>query len=320
MLPAALSLGSGYSRAVKKRVVALLTGAVIGLAGCAGGEPESSSGSPATPKEKESGAKSFQQPFSDVKAYPVFASSEIVVGPNRLLVGLLNDKDAPIGSPKIDMRIKFFDLAESATAPVARTDMGFVWIDKPYLGLYRGNVRFDQPGRWGAEVVIQGGGLHETVRSSFQVKEESSTPALGSRPPASDTPTRSEVPKLSAITTDDDPTPRFYRYSVAEALEAGRPAVVVFATPKFCASATCGPTLDVVERVAAGFPDVTFVHVEPYKLPADPSNLQPIDAVLDWGLPSEPWVFVMNRGGRVVAKYEGVVSPSELRAQLRELG
>lgn len=303
---------------VNTRVGALLVAAVT-LAGCSGGGPDRSSESLSTPRGQSSGAKSFSQPFTDVEAYPVFASSEIVVGPNRLLVGLLNDKDAPIGSPKVDMKIEFFDLAQSAQSPVSHADMGFVWIQRPYLGLYKSKVRFDSPGKWGAEVTIRGGGLNEIVRASFEVSKSSSTPALGSRPPASDTPTASDVDRLSAISTDNDPTPRFYNLSIAQALAAGRPSVVVFATPKFCSSAACGPTLDVVEGVARGFPEVNFVHVEPYELPADPANLRPVKAVSQWGLPSEPWVFVMDSRGRVVEKYEGIVGPTELRGRLRRL-
>jgi hypothetical protein len=304
---------------VNNRVGALLVAAAVSLGACSGGEPDRSPESLSSPRGQGSGARSFQQPFTDVEAYPVFASSEIVVGPNRLLVGLLNDKDAPIGSPKVDMKIKFFDLDESAQSPVSRADMGFVWIQRPYLGLYKSRVRFDSPGKWGAEVTVNGGGLNETVRASFDVSRTSSTPPLGSRPPASHTPTGSDVARLSAISTDDDPTPRFYDLSIAQALEAGRPSVVVFATPKFCSSAACGPTLDVVEGVARGFPEVNFVHVEPYELPADPGDLKPVKAVSQWGLPSEPWVFVMDSKGRVVEKYEGIVGPLELRGRLRRL-
>jgi hypothetical protein len=112
-----------------------------------------------------------------------------VVGENRLRVGLLNKNDAPIGSPEIDMTISFFDLDRSSTSPVAKQQMDFAWIDKPYIGLYVGEVTFDSPGKWGAEVKIAGDGLDEVARASIEVREESSTPALGSRPPASDTPT-----------------------------------------------------------------------------------------------------------------------------------
>ena len=261
----------------------------------------------------------FSQPFKDAEAYPVIASSEIVVGRNRLLVGLLNDQDAPIGSPRIRMSIDFFDLERSTSEPVTSADMGFIWVDKPYRGLYKQTVSFPSAGRWGAEVTIEGDGIDETLKSSFEVRNEPSTPALGSRPPATDTPTSAGTGDLTKISTDENPDPRFYRTSIAGALRAGRPFVVAFATPKFCASATCGPTLDVVKKVARSFPEVTFIHVEPYRLPADPANLEPVEAALEWGLPSEPWVFVVDGRGRVSAKYEGVLASGELRRELTRL-
>jgi hypothetical protein len=178
---------------------------------------------------------------------------------------------------------------------------------------------FDRPGEWGAEVTMRGRGLDESVKGSFEVVEESSTPSLGEQVPASDTPTSSDVARLSAISTDRHPTPRFYQSSIADALRAGEPFVVTFATPKFCASAVCGPTLDTVEAVAEDFPGITFIHVEPYELPTDGSRLEPVEAAREWGLPSEPWVFVVDAEGKLAAKYEGVVGAEELKADLNDL-
>jgi hypothetical protein len=290
---------------------------VLLMAACASSEKSGDEGDSGAGRKK--GAAAFSQPFTDVKAYPVFASSEIVVGQNRFLVGLLDDHDAPIGSPKIGMHITFFDLDESATEPAGHTGMRFIWIDKPYVGLYGAEVSFDEAGKWGAEVSIRGAGIDEQVKAGFEVREKPSTPALGERPPASDSPTAGSAAEIKKISTDNDPTPRFYELSIAQALKAGSPSVVVFATPKFCSSATCGPTLDVVETVAAKWPGVNFVHVEPYQLPADPGNLKPVPAALEWGLPTEPWVFVMDSSGRLREKYEGIVSGRELNQALRGL-
>lgn len=290
-------------------VVALL------VAACAGEEPEA--GPASGGGDKAQGG--FNQSFQGAEAYPVFVSSEIVVGENRFLMGLLNDQDAPIGSPKIDVSIDFFDLDESQSTPASSSDLGFIWIDKPYRGLYQETVSFPSAGRWGAEVAIRGQGIDETLKAGFEVSKESSTPAIGATPPASDTLTSKNVGKLTQISTDKHPTPDFYDMSIAEALKAGRPSVVVFATPKFCASATCGPTLDIVKSAAKSNEDVNFVHVEPYELPADPSNLKAVPAVSEWGLPSEPWVFVMDADGRVAAKYEGILSAEELKDQLAGL-
>ena len=36
-----------------------------------------------------------------------------------------------------------------------------------------------------------------------------------------------------------------------------------------------------------------------------------------WHLQSEPWVFLVGRDGRVKAKFQGSVSPGELRSAIR---
>ena len=269
--------------------------------------------------EPSDAAAGWQQSYGNVEAYPVIVSSELVTGRNRFLLGLLDDNDAPIGDPGIRVSVAFYDLAESTTEPVSQTEMDFLWAVEGERGLYVTEATFDRPGEWGAEVNMTGQGLDESVKATFEVKPESSTPALGANVPASDTPTSSDVKKLSAVSTDPDPDPRFYETSIAEALREHKDFVAVFATPKFCTSQVCGPTLDTVKSIADDFPKVTFIHVEPYELPTDGSTLEPVPAAEEWGLPSEPWVFVVDERGRLDAKYEGVVGAEELRAELERL-
>ena len=291
---------------MRKVLVALLA-TTTALVACGGAEDK-----PQDP------AAAFEQPFTGKSVYPQFASSDLAVGENRVLVGLLNDDDAPIGSPGIKMDIDFYDLGESATEPVATRDMQFLWSIKPQVGLYSTNVSFDSAGKWGAEVSVTGEGYDETVKTSFKVQEESSTPAIGEKAPPTDTPTSADA-KLEDISTDKHPDPRFYKTSVKEALAEGKPFVLIFATPKFCQSQTCGPMLDIVKGVSGDFPKLTFIHVEPYKLPADPSNLQPVASAAEWGLPSEPWVFVVDGTGKLVAKFEGAIAPEELASTLKKI-
>jgi hypothetical protein len=262
---------------------------------------------------------SFETPFGDVGVFPVFISSEIVVGENRFLVGLLDKNDAPIGAPEIDVEVSFYDLAATGTQITETKDMDFIWSTVGKRGVYVTDATFPHPGEWGAEVAIEGKGLKETVRASFDVAEEPVTPGIGEPAPKSDTPTSDDVSDLSEISTDTHPEPRFYELSVAEAVGQNRPAVITFATPKFCTSAVCGPTLDIVKGVAHQFKKINFVHVEVFENLDDPANLQPVPAVLEWNLETEPWVFVVDSAGRIAAKYEGVVGVGELRAQLREL-
>ena len=100
---------------------------------------------------------------------------------------------------------------------------------------------------------------------------------------------------------------------------------MAFATPKFCQSQQCGPTLDRLKPIAAAHPDVTFINVEPYQLEVvdgqlqpvltgDPAQLTPAASTDEWGLLSEPWVFVVDRDGIVTASFMLIFSDEELEA------
>lgn len=293
--------------------------ALVLFAACGGetADPASERGSEGP--TQGAGAEAFDQAYEDVEAYPIFVSSEIVVGRNRFLVGLLDADDAPIGSPDISVAIDFFDLEASAERPAFSEDTSFVYTVPGERGLYVAYPSFDRPGKWGAEVSISGEGIDEKVKGSFQVRPKGTTPEIGERVPSSRTPTARSPREIARISTDSDPIPRFYSSSIAEAVRAGDPFVVTFATPKFCASQVCGPTLDVVKEVSKDFPGITFIHVEVYSNLDEPSNLKVVPSVEQWGLPSEPWVFVVGPGGELVAKYEGAVAPEELTRDLRKL-
>ena len=121
----------------------------------------------------------------------------------------------------------------------------------------------------------------------------------------------------SAISTDDDPDLDFYRISIRRAIDLKQPFVVVFATPKFCTSRVCGPTLDRVKALAGRYKSkVNFIHVEVFQNLDHPDQLEYVPAFTEWGLPSEPWVFVVDGDGRVRAKFEGVVGDDELTSVL----
>ena len=126
--------------------------------------------------------------------------------------------------------------------------------------------------------------------------------------------------------TDPSPNPDFYRTSVDQAIAEHKPFVLIFATPKFCASVQCGPTLDRIKPYAARYPGVTFINVEPYKLKLvdgvlaadlDASNQLQTTAVTDeWHLFNEPTVYVVDRTGTVTANFELIFSAAELTAAL----
>ena len=167
----------------------------------------------------------------------------------------------------------------------------------------------------------------QTARVTFSVRDSTTTPAIGANAPPSDTLTATNLASVAAISTDEHPDLAFYALSIKDAIAAGKPFVLVFATPLFCVSGTCGPALDLVKQVAPDYAGrVNFVHVEPYILQVADGRTQPavdvlghpqpIRAVLEWGLPTEPFVFVVDAHGKVAAKFEGMAYPDELTAAL----
>lgn len=287
---------------------------VLLLGACGADEPAADGGMTSGPS---SDGAACPEDYSDAEVYPIFVSSEIVEGSNRFLLGLLDENDAPIASQELSVSARF-ETVEPVGEPGPEADFEFIETDPASgRGLYVTEVVFPSTGVWAADVSVEGGGLESSVRGCFEVAEDPVTPAIGAPAPPSKTATAGPGEDLSKISTDTKPVPRFYEFSVAEAIEKGRPFVVVFATPKFCSSQVCGPTLDIVKSVAKEHPQTTFIHSEIYE-GLEPTN-PPLAAVTEWGLPSEPWVFVVDGKGKVAAKFEGTVSPAELAEALAEV-
>jgi hypothetical protein len=184
--------------------------------------------------------------------------------------------------------------------------------------IYVVHFRVAKPGTYG--LLAEPIGASETVHALGEVKvlAHDTVPEVGGRPPASRTPTLASAHgNVAKLTTRTPPDTDLLRYSVADSLRAKAPFVVTFATPKFCASRTCGPVVDVVEAVAKRYRarGVRFIHVEVYE-GNDPTRGYN-RWMREWRLDTEPWTFVVDRMGRVAARFEGTVSVRELEQAVR---
>lgn len=196
--------------------------------------------------------------------------------------------------------------------------------DTELTGVYYVNIAFDEAGKWGLGVSL-GDKLDEKgeVRLAIEVRAKSQAPSVGSKAISAKNLTLRDAP-LGAIDTSPEPDEAFHQLSIADALASGKPSVIAFATPSFCETRTCGPSMEVVTEAAKVYQGkVNFVHVEPYKLDSEgvltfgPGNQrQLVEAGVAWGLPSEPWVFVVDASGTVVARYEGPYTLEELLTAL----
>jgi hypothetical protein len=247
-------------------------------------------------------------------------------GPYRFVFSFLDpDTNLPLASPDRTASVAF--IAPGTTEPGSAVEGEFLWAIEGSRGEYVAMTEFPQPGEWKAIFITQApGGEQEAIGVSFEVQEELPTVDIGDRAPASDTPTAADVGgELARLSTDTNPDPSFYELSVADALAQGRPFMLTFATPAFCQSAQCGPTLDHLKAAAASAPDdIAFINVEPYRLEYVEGRLQPVldannqlqavPSVGEWGILSEPWLFAVDGDGIVRASFEGVVSDAELDA------
>jgi hypothetical protein len=163
------------------------------------------------------------------------------------------------------------------------------------------------------------GGRRIQAVGTIEVKADPAAPAVGEKAIASETPTL-DTATLEQLSTADEPDPELYRTSIADAMAAKEPFVVSFSTPKYCTTRTCGPVTDVVSEVRRrnDGQGIRFIHVEIYE-DNDPTKGEN-EWVAEWGLPSEPWVFVVGPDGRIRERFEGTVSVRELdEAVKREL-
>jgi hypothetical protein len=160
------------------------------------------------------------------------------------------------------------------------------------------------------------GGREIQAVGTVEVKADAAAPGVGEKAIASDTPTL-ETATLEQVSTSNEPDPELYRSSIADALAAKQPFVVAFSTPKYCTTRTCGPVTDVVSEVRrrSEGKGIRFIHVEIYQ-DNDPTKGENA-WVKEWGLPSEPWVFLVGPDGRIRERFEGTVSVRELDEAVR---
>ena len=261
---------------------------------------------------------------------PAIFSSETVVGPDRVLIGLLDSTGTtPIGTPDYQVSVGFINVdKDKNTFVIAPAPATFVWAIPNQRAVWYYDATFDAAGNWAAVMTVTPPGKPaESSELDLPVKATGSAVRVGAKAPSTPTPTSATAGGvLASITTDPSPDPRFYQISEDQALAQHKPFVLVFATPAFCTSRVCGPTLDVVKAVAKGEPDMTFIQVEPYLMHYANGSLQPIldatnhlqpnPATTRWGIQTEPWVYVVDGNGIVTASYEAVVVPAELTAAI----
>src|SRR5262245_52144539 len=83
----------------------------------------------------------------------ILATSELVVGPNRFAIGMVDEANLPILDAKVTFG--FYQLAGDQATKRSEAPATFRWVEQRAKGIYTAPVQFDAPGRWGVEADVQ---------------------------------------------------------------------------------------------------------------------------------------------------------------------
>jgi hypothetical protein len=322
----------------RRAIAAVLFACALIAAGCGGGDDDNDASPPppeATPDQfPRATGRTLAELRKDLpKGGPVLAptGSLFVTGKNRLGFGLFTASRAQIADASAAVYIAPAGGGEAQGPFVAHYES--LAVDSPYLSettssdpdaaktLYVADVPFDKPGKY---EVLGMARLDDRLVAATSAapelvvvpKKDDPVPAVGESPPRIHTPTEAEVAgDLSKIDTRA-PHDDMHKVDFADAL-GQKPVVLVFATPLLCQSRVCGPVVDVTAQVEDEYRDkVDFIHMEIYNDNEINKGTRP--QVNAFGLPSEPWVFAIDKNGKVAARMEGAFSVKELQAAVKQ--
>lgn len=300
---------SGLTRRVFLRRLAV-AGAGTVLAGCTG--TTSSPSAAPTPAASDPGsvAVAAVAPDATVDLAVVAATFEQLVDqPNPFVFGLFTMEQEPVA--EADAQLYAVPAGGEPAGPWPATPSG---ADVPPGALYTVDAEFTATGLYEL-VVVTADGRAGVVAVEVRDSDSSVLPAPGQQAQSVATPTSEDDLGYDRLCTRSGEPCGMHDASLDQALERGTPVVALFATPAFCQTAVCGPTVEVVDQVRrdhfAG-DDVTFVHIEIF---ADAGETLG-DPVLAWNLPTEPWMFVIDDGGTIVRRADGplLVIADEVRS------
>jgi hypothetical protein len=267
----------------------------------------------------------------------LITTSELVVGQNRFAFGLLKEhqllEDAHVvirvyalqgqqGQLKTEVLASYMRLEvveQSQRVHIHPDGARHVHNEETDIrGIYVAQVSFEWPGTWGLEVLVTlRNGSTEVSKFTVPVLATPYTLALGTPAPRSHNFIASDVTDLHHIDTSDPPDPRLHQVRIADAIAAGRPQVIVFATPQFCISRICGPVVDIVRLLLPTYDDrIVFTHQEVWQ---DFATQRVWPTVEEWRLRSEPWIFVVDGQGIIRAKFEGLTTMREIAMALQQI-
>ena len=319
-------------------LAALAAAAVLALAGCGGDDDGDGAASDAgdaveqvpsglqeqvraaqDPQPSEfpkAGGKTLQQLADEIGGGPEMglAGSVFLAGQdNRVAFGVIDSnagflygKTALYVAPTPGSKAKGPYVAPAdvlVTDPPYRSEQAATEAD-PFAAVYAAQVPFDKPGKYAVMAVTIVDGKPVAAPGQLQVitSAQDGIPEVGDPAPKVETDTvASAGGDVEAIDTRR-PTSDMHG-NFADAL-GKKPVALLFATPQLCQSRVCGPVVDVGLQLRSRYGDqVDFIHQEVYTDNDPQKGLR--TPLQEFNLPTEPWLFIVGKDGKVTARLEG---------------
>jgi hypothetical protein len=174
----------------------------------------------------------------------------------------------------------------------------------PFAAVYAAHVPFSKAGQYAVMAVTIVGGKPVAAPGEIQVitPAQDKIPEVGEPAPKVQTDTVASAGGDAEAIDTRRPTSDMHANFADEV--GKKPVALLFATPQLCQSRVCGPVVDVALQLRSRYGDqVEFIHQEVYT-DNDPNKglRKPLQ---EFGLATEPWLFVVGKDGRVTARLEG---------------
>jgi hypothetical protein len=317
-------------------IACALVAAVLPLASCGGGGEKTQSPPPvARPQDfPKPNGRTLGELLKMLGPGPVLSQSVSVLEPgqNRFGFGLFDRARRQIADAAVALYV--------APAPGGKVTSGTVkgpyparWESlavKPAFqsqtaakdpdaakSVYVAHMPFKTSGQYAVIGVVRlDNRLAATDPVGVKVSKGGKIAAVGTNAPKIHTPTAAsaggDLSKIDTRTPHDD----MHDVDLAAAL-GKKPVILVFATPALCQSRVCGPVVDIALQLQAKYRDqADFIHMEIYNDNEVAKGARP--QVGAFHLPSEPWLFTVDKQGKIAARVEGAFSADELEAAIKK--
>jgi len=248
------------------------------------------------------------------------ASSVFTPGRNRIAFGLIDDENKLIyGKAAVYVAARPGDQAQGPFVAPAdslvtegryRSQTAAAETDS-IAAVYSADIPLEKPGQAAILVIVDVGGRQFGMATSINVQRRDPVVSVGDQVPDVATDTLASLGGNEELLCTREPIDDMHDTSLDEVV-GERPVALLMATPQLCQSRVCGPVVDIAAQLEQEYGDeVEFIHQEVFvDNDLNKGLRQPLQA---FGLPTEPWLFTIDRSGRVAARLEGSFGVTSFR-------